>query len=78
MVFEGLRKPKGQETDESLVAEVLKKSANLSAMEVKRVIRLPMHDASSMKSLVLVELDTIEHENAVIAGKSGVDFINIL
>ena len=69
LVFEGLRKPKGGETDEDLVAEVLRKSANLSAMACRRAIRLPMLD-SSMKSIVLVELDTVEHENAVIKGKS--------
>ncbi len=61
-----------------MVAEVLKKSANLSSIGVNRVIRLPMHASSSLKSLVLVELDTVEHENAVIKGKSGDNFTNVL
>ncbi len=65
------------ETDEHLVAEILKNSSSLSSIKVHRVLRLPMRDSSSNLPLVLVELDTVDHENAVIKGNSSEHFINI-
>ena len=72
LVFEGLEKPKDGETDEDIVARLLMKSTNLTAVSVRRAIRLPMLQENSLKSLVLVELDTMDHENQVIEGRDNI------
>ena len=56
--------------DKELVIGLLSKSTNISAMSVRRVVRLPMSQESTRRSLVLVEVDTIEHENEIILRKS--------
>ena len=70
LVFEGLEKPREGQMDKELVIGLLSKSTNISAMSVRRVVRLPMSQESTRRSLVLVEVDTIEHENEIILRKS--------
>ena len=70
LVFEGLEKPKEGQTDEEMIADLLSHSTNISALSVRRAIRLPILQENSLRSLVLVEVDTVEHENEIILEKS--------
>jgi len=69
LVFEGLPLPKPDQTEEMLV-EAMLKVVNLPAATVRTAVRLPVK--SKGKSLVLVEVDTLSHEDEILEDKNKV------
>ena len=67
LVLEGLPKPKVDQTEEDVVTSLLKEMVTgLPENSVRTAIRLPLTQQTNGKSIVLVELDTEEHENLIL------------
>ena len=67
LVLEGLQKPKVDQTEEDVVTSLLKEMVTgLPENSVRTAIRLPLTQQTNGKSIVLVELDTEEHENLIL------------
>ena len=72
LVMEGLEKPKIDQTEEDLVSEVLADMVSgLPRNSVRTAIRLPMKQQTSGKSIVLVELDTDDHEELILKQRNA-------
>ena len=63
LVFEGLPEPRGQ-SEEGLIESILSQTVQIPKSSVRRAVRLPIK--SNGKSLVIVEMDTIENEEKVL------------
>ena len=72
LVLEGLQKPKIDQTEEDLVSEVLSDMVSgLPKNAVRTAIRLPLKQQTSGKTIVLVELDTEEHEDLILKQRNA-------
>ena len=71
LVMEGLEKPKIDQTEEDLVSEVLSDMVSgLPKNSVRTAIRLPVKQQNG-KSIVLVELDTDDHEELILKQRNA-------
>ena len=70
LIFEGLPEPrtKGFRTEERLIESILNETMGIPESSVRRAFRLPVN--SNGKSLVMVEMDTIENEEKVLKKES--------
>lgn len=72
LVLEGLQTPKIDQTEEDLVSEILSDIVSgLPKSSVRTAIRLPLKQQTSGKSIVLVELDTEEHEDLILKQRNA-------
>ena len=72
LVLEGLQNPKLDQTEEDLVSEVLSDMVSgLPKNAVRTAIRLPLKQQTNGKTIVLVELDTEEHENLILKQRNA-------
>merc|ERR1711981_1384992 len=72
LVLEGLQEPKVDQTEEGVVSEVLSDMVSgLPKNAVRTAIRLPLKQQTSGKSIVLVELDTEEHEELILKQRNA-------
>ena len=72
LVLEGLQEPKIDQTEEDLVSEVLSDMVSgLPKNAVRTAIRLPLTQQTSGKTIVLVELDTEDHENLILKQRNA-------
>ena len=71
LVFEGLPEPRLDQTEEDLVQSVLEKYANIPEHSVRTALRLPIKQFNG-KSLVIVEMDTMENEEKVIKKRTTI------
>ena len=65
LVFVGLPDPEINQNEAQLVESIISKSADLPKSSVRTALRLPIQDPSG-KSMVIVEMDTIENEEKVL------------
>ena len=78
LVFEGLPKPQIDQTEEELVSILLSNMVpNLPPNSVRTAIRLPLKQQTNGKSIVLVELDTEEHENLILKKRNALRQYNL-
>ena len=72
LVLEGLQKPQIDQTEEQLVSKLLSTMVpELPENSVRTAIRLPLKQQTNGKSIVLVELDTEEHENLILKRRNA-------
>lgn len=72
LVLEGLQKPQIDQTEEELVSNLLANMVpDLPKNAVRTAIRLPLKQQTNGKSIVLVELDTEEHENLILKKRNS-------
>lgn len=71
LVFEGLPEPELDQSEEELVESILERSAQVPKSSVRTALRMPIK-GSNGKSLVIVEMDTLENEEKVLQKRADV------
>ena len=69
--FTGLPPKLPDQSEEDLVNEILKKAGTVPKSSVKKALRMPINTADR-KSLVMVEMDTVENEIKVLEKSSDI------
>jgi len=72
LVLEGLQKPRIDQTEEELVSDLLSDMVSgIPKNSVRTAIRLPLTQQTNGKSIVLVELDTEQHEDLILKQRNA-------
>jgi hypothetical protein len=71
LVFEGLPEPRLDQSETELVESILEKSVKLPRASVRTALRLPITQTNG-KSIVIVEMDTMEHEDTILKQKNDI------